>query len=90
MHICIVASRPIPTLSRVSPTRAILSRNLRALIKKRGYRSVENFAYSNGLDKSGIYRILDKSISPTLEKLAKLAKALNVELKELYPGRKKP
>lgn len=93
MHLCTVLLRPFDSFSCVPDTRAILARNLQALlddrIRKGKYPSVENFAYSHGLVKTNIYRILKKEVSPTLETLDGIAKALNVELRELYPGKGK-
>lgn len=73
----------------MSNVRQVLAQNLRALIKKRGYPSVERFAYENGLDKSGIYRTLRLESRAEFETVVEWAKALNVDLNSLYPGKKK-
>jgi transcriptional regulator with XRE-family HTH domain len=73
----------------VQNARKILSRNLRALIKKDGYRTVELFAHENGFDKGWVHRILRCETEPLFSSLVRLAKALNVDLNELYPGKRR-
>ncbi len=73
----------------MSNERIILARNLRALIKKAGYNSPEEFVYAERLSKSTIYRILRKAIDPKLSTLVEIAKKLEVDFSQLYPGKKR-
>ena len=62
-----------------------LGENIRKIIKKRGYRSVELFAYENAIDKSALSKILRGARLPQVNTLILIAEALDVTLHELYP-----
>jgi transcriptional regulator with XRE-family HTH domain len=73
----------------VQETRRLLSRNFLAIIKRKGYRTVELFAHENGFDKGWLHRILRGETDPSFGRVVKLAKALGVDLNSLYPGKGK-
>lgn len=62
-----------------------IGENLRKIIKKRGYRSVELFAYENAIDKSALSKILRGDRLPRVDTFIRIAEALEVTLNELYP-----
>jgi transcriptional regulator with XRE-family HTH domain len=62
-----------------------LGENIRKIIKKRGYQSVERFAYENAIDKSALSKILRGVRLPQVNTLIFIAEALEVTLQELYP-----
>jgi transcriptional regulator with XRE-family HTH domain len=80
---------PFRSFSWVQETRRLLSKNLKAIIKRRGYRTVELFAHENGFDKGWIHRILRGETDPSFGRVVKLAKALGTDLNSLYPGKKR-
>jgi len=66
-----------------------VGRNLKALIKARGYRTLELFAHENGFSKSWVARIVRGDVDPKFTSMIRLAKALDADLLDLHPGRKK-
>jgi transcriptional regulator with XRE-family HTH domain len=62
-----------------------LGENIRKFIKKRGYQSVERFAYENAIDKSALSKILRGERRPQVNTLVFIAEALEVTLQDLYP-----
>lgn len=66
-----------------------LGRNLRRLIKAGGYRTLELFAHENGFGKSWIARIVRGEVDPGFTRVVKIARALEVDLNEIYPLKKK-
>jgi transcriptional regulator with XRE-family HTH domain len=68
--------------------RSALGKNLRALIAKKGYRTIELFAHENDIDKGWLYRVINGKVDPSFSRVVKLAKALGVGLEKLYPGKK--
>jgi transcriptional regulator with XRE-family HTH domain len=62
-----------------------LGENLRKCIQKRGYQSVELFAYENSIDKSALSKILRGERLPKADTLVRIALALEITLNELYP-----
>lgn len=66
-------------------TRKKVGKNLKALIKARGYPTPELFAHENEFSKSWVYRIIRGEVDPVLSNAARLAKALGVTLDDLFP-----
>lgn len=62
-----------------------LGENIRKIIRKRGYPSVERFAYENAIDKSALSKILRGTRLPQVNTLVFIAEALEVTLQDLYP-----
>lgn len=70
-------------------SRITLAKNLRELIKRRGYKSEEKFAHEYDIDKGWLSRVLNKKIDPSFSRVVKLAKVLDVGLESLYPGKRR-
>ncbi|MEO7426333.1 MAG: helix-turn-helix transcriptional regulator [Fibrobacteria bacterium] len=64
-------------------------KNLRAIIKSKGYKTVEIFAHENEFEKSWVYRMARGEREPGLTALVRLARALGVTLEDLYPMKKR-
>lgn len=53
--------------------------NLKAIILRSGYPSVEKFALENGFDRVTIYRIVEKGADPRLSMVIRILKALEIK-----------
>lgn len=70
---------------RILKARAKLGKKIEELIRK-DYPSVENFALSNGMNKSMVLNILKGTSDPQFSTLIRLAEALEVPLVQLVDG----
>lgn len=70
-------------------TRRTVGRNLKALIKARGYPTPELFAHENEFSKSWVYRIIRGETDPVFSNMIRLARKLGVTLDELYPMKRR-
>jgi transcriptional regulator with XRE-family HTH domain len=61
----------------------IIRETLRIKIRE-DYKSNEEFAYANGIDKSTLSRILNGARDPRVSTLLKIAESLNLTLNDLY------
>jgi transcriptional regulator with XRE-family HTH domain len=57
-----------------------------ALIRTRGYKTVELFAHENGVDKSVLNRLIRGKREVRLSTFLKILDALNINITELYPN----
>ena len=64
----------------------VVGERIGALIRLRGYKSVELFAYENDIDKSVLNRLIRGKREVRLSTFLKIADALEVSLGELHSG----
>lgn len=62
---------------------SLIRNNIRKEIVRAGYKSVELFAYENGLDKSTLSRFFSGQREPRIGTLVRIAHALEIPLKNL-------
>ena len=62
----------------------LVAQRISGWILRRGYDTVERFAYENGLDKSALSKILKGRRRPRFDTLIRIAEALEVTLNDLY------
>lgn len=62
---------------------AIIGQNIAVLIKKRGYKSAEDFAWQLELPKTTLSRIIRGKGDVRISKLVRIAKALKVRVDDL-------